>query len=82
MTDGGCRGSQARLCSSWLTASALEMPLLRKGAIADGHGHVAFVAERVHHLHALPYRDLVEAVVFLEKTDKQEFFTAASLLLH
>lgn len=43
------------------------MPLLRQGPVADGHGHVPFVAKRVHHLHALPHGDLVEAVVLLEE---------------
>lgn len=53
------------LLSRILAVSALKMPLLRKGPIADGHGHVPLVAKRIYHLHALPHGDLVEAVVFL-----------------
>lgn len=49
--------------------SALKVPLLRKGPVADGHGHVALVAQGIHHLQALPHRDLVQPVVFLEQTE-------------
>lgn len=52
----------ASLCC-FLTDSAFQMPLLRKGAITNSHGHVSFMAKRINNLHALPHRDLVESIV-------------------
>lgn len=69
------------LLSRILALSALKMPLLRKGPITDGHGHIPFVAEWIYHLHALPHGDLVETVVFLENKDRWELFIKNSVLL-
>lgn len=62
---GGDSGLGLTLLSRVLAVSALKMPLLRKGPITDGHGHVPFVAEGIYDPHALPHGDLVEAVVYL-----------------
>lgn len=70
----GESGLGLMLRSRILAVSALKMPLLRKGPITDGHRHVAFVAKRIYHFHALPHRDLVEAVVFLEERERQMGF--------
>lgn len=69
---GGDSGLGLTLLSRVLAVSALKMPLLRKGPITDGHGHVPFVAEGIYDPHALPHGDLVEAVVYLgeRKTDR------------
>lgn len=70
----GEAGLSWTLLSHLLTVSALKVPLLRKGPVADGHGHVALVAQGIHHLQALPHRDLVQAVVLLEQTERQMGF--------
>ena len=71
----GEAGLSLTLLSCVRAVSALEMPLLRKGPITDGHGHIPFVAKRIYHLHALPHGDLVEAVVLLEERDRPMGFT-------
>lgn len=70
-SDRGWRGTRPSwtLLGHLLAVSALKVPLLRKGPVADGHGHVALVAQGIHHLQALPHRDLVQPVVFLEQTE-------------
>ena len=70
----GESGLGLTLRSRILAVSALKMPLLRKGPVTDGHGHVPFVAQWIYHLHALPHGDLVEAVGFLEQRESQMGF--------
>lgn len=48
-------------------SSALQVPLLREGAITNGHGHISFETKWVDNLHALPHRHLIQPIVLLQR---------------